>query len=524
MPLSRAGTLEAMLFAELATASRVVASTSKRSEKVSILAAALRRAAPAEVAAAVAFATGGSLHGRIGVGWATIADVRPEPAATASLEVLDVHRSLAELAATSGAGSVGRRRDILADLLGRATDAEQSMIRGILAGELRQGALDGVMAAAIAKAADVSVAEVQRAAMLAGSLPAAAEIAIVSGAAGLAAVELSPARPIQPMLASPAPTVADALALTGPASVEWKLDGARVQAHRAGGEVRLYTRNLNDVTDRLGGVVEVVRSLPGGDLVLDGEVLGLTDEGVPRRFQDTMGDFGADAVTRAATVGGARGDALQAFFFDILHAGGSVIDEPLSVRRSILEATVPASGRLPSIVTSDAVEAEHFLDAAIRSGHEGVMVKDLTAPYDAGRRGGAWRKVKPVHTLDLVVIAVEWGHGRRQGWLSNLHLAARGTAGEWVMVGKTFKGLTDELLRWQTERFLVLRIGEGTGREHHVVHVRPEQVVEVAVDGVQASTRYPGGVALRFARVRRYRHDKTAAGADTIERVQSMLR
>lgn len=511
-----------MLFVELATASRVVASTSKRSEKIAILAAMLRRASPGEVAPAVAFATGASLHGRLGVGWATIADVRPPVAATAALEVLDVHRALGELAATTGAGSVARRREILDGLLGRAIEPEQALIRGVLAGELRQGALDGVVAAAIAAAADVGVADVQRAAMLSGSLPAAAEIAMASGAPGLAAVELAPARPVQPMLAAAAPGVGEALALTGPASVEWKLDGARVQAHRAQGEVRLFTRNLNDVTDRLGGVVEVVRALPGGDLVLDGEVLGLTDDGLPRRFQDTMGDFGADAVTGAS--GAPRGDALRAFFFDVLHAGTSVIDEPLAVRRELLAATVPEASRLPSIVTADPIEARRFLDAAIDAGHEGVMVKDLTAPYDAGRRGGAWRKVKPVHTLDLVVIAVEWGHGRRQGWLSNLHLAARGAAGEWVMVGKTFKGLTDELLRWQTERFLVLRIGEGTGREHHVVHVRPEQVVEIAVDGVQASSRYPGGVALRFARVRRYRHDKSAAEADTIERVQSMLR
>jgi DNA ligase 1 len=287
--------------------------------------------------------------------------------------------------------------------------------------------------------------------------------------------------------------------------------------------VRLFTRNLNDVTDRLRGVVEVVRSLPGGDLVLDGEVLGVSDDGTPRRFQDTMGDFGSDASTAEIT-GPARGAGLRAFFFDVLHAGEPLVAEPLSVRREVLARIVPEVSRLPSIVTADAVEAEQFLERAVGAGHEGVMVKDLGAPYEAGRRGGAWRKVKPVHTLDLVVIAVEWGHGRRQGWLSNLHLAARGAPGEWVMVGKTFKGLTDELLRWQTERFLLLRIGEGTGREGHVVHVRPEQVVEVAVDGVQVSTRYPGGVALRFARVRRYRHDKGAAEADTIERVQALLR
>jgi DNA ligase-1 len=321
------------------------------------------------------------------------------------------------------------------------------------------------------------------------------------------------------MLASPAASVADALAETGLASVEWKLDGARIQAHRAAGDVRLYTRNLNDVTDRLGGVVEVVRAVPGGDLVLDGEVLGVDDSGSPRRFQDTMGDFGADATG----IGAGRGHGLQAFFFDVLHAGSSLVDEPLSTRREILAATVPDFSRLPAIVTADPDEAERFFARALAAGHEGVMIKDLDAPYDAGRRGGAWRKVKPVHTLDLVVIAVEWGHGRRQGWLSNLHLAARGAQGEWVMVGKTFKGLTDELLRWQTERFLELKLGEGTGGDGHVVYVKPEQVVEIALDGVQVSTRYPGGVALRFARVRRYRDDKAADQADTIERVQAML-
>jgi DNA ligase-1 len=366
------------------------------------------------------------------------------------------------------------------------------------------------MAAAVASAAGVAPRDVQRAAMMSGSLPTAARAALGGGAPALAAIELSPLRPVQPMLASPATDVAAAIAALGEASVEWKLDGARIQAHRRGVDVRLFTRNLNDVTDRLGGVVDLVRSLPGGDLVLDGEVLGVLDDGRPRRFQDTMGDFGAEG----------RGSGLAPFFFDVLHVGGeAVVAEPLAVRRDLLAATVPSVARLPSIVTADAEEAQRFLDGAVASGQEGVMVKDLTAPYDAGRRGGAWRKVKPVHTFDLVVLAVEWGHGRRTGWLSNLHLGARGSDGGFVMVGKTFKGLTDELLRWQTERFQTLAITT----EGHVVHVRPEQVVEIAVDGVQASTRYPGHVALRFARVRRYRHDKSAAEADTIEQIQALL-
>ena len=509
-----------MLFEELALASRTVAATSKRTEKITALADVLRRADPDEIEAAVAFATGNALQGRIGVGWATIYDVRPDPASEPTLTIDDVHNTIDTIASVGGGGSVARRRDLLRELLSRGTEPEQEMIRAILGGELRQGALDGVMAAAVAKAADVPLAEVQRGAMFAGSLATAARVALTRGSEGLREIELSPTHPVQPMLASPAASISDALATTGRASVEWKLDGARIQAHRAGGDVRLYTRNLNEVTDRLGGVVEVVRALPGGDLVLDGEVLGVDDSGTPRRFQDTMGDFGADATG----IGVGRGQGLQAFFFDVLHAGRSVVDEPLAVRREILNETVPDHSRLPGIITVDPDEAEQFLERAIAAGHEGVMVKDLDAPYDAGRRGGAWRKVKPVHTLDLVVIAVEWGHGRRSGWLSNLHLAARGEEGEWVMVGKTLKGLTDEVLRWQTARFLELKIGEGTGRDGHVVYVEPEQVVEIAVDGVQVSTRYPGGVALRFARVRRYREDKTADQADTIEQVQAMLR
>ncbi len=509
-------TLDIVLFVEVARTSRLVASTSKRSDKVAALAALLLEAAPEEIEAVVSFGVGASPIGRIGVGWATVRDVLPTPAGEPVLMIADVDLALRRLAAITGAGSKSGRRDQLQRLLEQATEPEQQLIRSILGGELRQGALDGVMAAAVAKAAGVKVAEVRRAAMFAGSLPMAARAALDDGSVGLAAIELEPARPVQPMLASTSGDVADALASTGEASVEWKLDGARIQAHRAGAEIRLFTRNLNDVTDRLSGVVDLVRALPGGDLVLDGEVLGVTEDGGPRRFQDTMGDFGADS-------GGSRGSGLEAFFFDVLHAGTSVVDEPLTTRRELLAEIVPRSNRLPSIVTVDPIEARAFLDRSIAAGHEGVMVKQLSSTYDAGRRGGAWRKVKPVYTFDLVVLAAEWGHGRRLGWLSNLHLGARGDDGVFVMVGKTFKGLTDDVLRWQTERFRALRIGEEQAGGEHVVHVRPEQVVEVAVDGVQRSTRYPGGVALRFARVRRYRSDKTASEADTIERVRELL-
>ena len=507
-------------FDELAAASETARQTAERNAKVAAFAAVLTRLSPGEVEATVAFLTGTTRSGRIGVGWSTLADVRPEPAAEPTLTVSDVDRAIVELAAMHGTGVVAARRERLTALLRVATEREQQLIYAVLGGELRQGAQEGVMATAIAKAAGVPVGAVRRAAMMAGDLGVAARVALTEGRGALDAISIAALRPVQPMLASPAADVTEALGSGGPAAVEWKLDGARIQAHRRGSEVALFTRNLNDVTERLPDVVSLVRALPGGDLVLDGEAMGMLDDGSPRRFQDTMADFGAAGSTAPASESTGRGSGLQAFFFDVMMADGAAVhDEPLSTRRELLIATVPLRARLPSIVTADHVEAARFLERAVSSGHEGVMVKDLDQPYAAGRRGAAWRKVKPVHTLDLVVLAVEWGHGRRTGQLSNLHLGARDPIGGFVMVGKTFKGLTDELLRWQTERFLELEIG----REDHVVHVEPKQVVEVAVDCVQRSTRYPGGVALRFARVRRYRHDKPAAAADDIDTVRRLL-
>lgn len=501
-----------MLFAAVAVTSEGLAATSKRSEKANLLAALLRELAPEEVAATVGFLTGAPRQGRIGVGWRTLQGAAAEPAAVATLTVLDVDRAIDALEAMGGAGVQAARRDRLVDLFGRATAAEQRMLWRVFSGELRQGALDGVMVEAVSKAAGVPVAAVRRTLMLVGDLGVTAAAALGGGEPALRAVGLEPGRAVQPMLASPAADVAEAMAAAGPASVEWKLDGARLQAHRVDGTVSLFTRNLNEVTDRLGDVVALVESFPGGDLVLDGEVLGVGEDGAPRRFQDTMSGFGGQGTGRG----------LRAFFFDVLHAGGrSVVDDPLAVRREILASVVPAAARLPSIITAEPAAASEFLAAAVRAGHEGVMVKALGAAYEAGRRGAAWRKVKPVHTLDLVVLAAEWGHGRRAGWLSNLHLGARGDDGGFVMVGKTFKGLTDELLRWQTERLQPLALGTERGG---VVHVRPELVVEIALDGVQASSRYPGGVALRFARVRRYRPDKEPAQADHIATVQAMLR
>jgi DNA ligase-1 len=504
------------LFDELARISIAVAATSKRNEKVTLLADVLRRLSPDEVEPAVAFLVGTTPLGRIGVGWATLSSVRSSPAAVATLSVLDVDRSFRTIEALHGEGVVAARQAEVARLLGVATDDEQRLVRGILSGELRQGALAGVLTTAVAKAADVPVAAVRRGSMMSGDLGAAAVAALTGGRSALDAIDLEPLRPVQPMLASPATDVADAMSAIAAdadgaaAQIDWKLDGARVQAHRLGGEVRLFTRNLNDVTARLPGVAAAVHAMPGGDLVLDGEAMGIMDDGSPKAFQDSM---------RVAT-------PLDAFFFDVLLADGvPVHDEPLSVRRDVLAATVPGSARLPSIVTADVVEAERFLVQAIGAGHEGVMVKDLAQPYEAGRRGTGWRKVKPVHTFDLVVLAVEWGSGRRTGTLSNIHLGARDPeGGGFIMVGKTFKGMTDEMLAWQTKRFTDLTIGEGPIGGRHAVHLVPEQVVEIAVDGVQRSTTYPGGVALRFARVKRYRDDKSAAHADTIDAVRALLR
>lgn len=515
------------LFDDLAAVSDALASTSGRNDKVGVISDLLARLGAEEIVPAVAFLIGTTPVGRVGVGWSALSGVRVDPASVPTLDVSGVDRFVRALAEMSGAGVVAARHDRLLETFGRATEREQRLLVGVLGGELRHGALDGVMVSAVAKAASVPVGSVRRAAMMMGDLTAAAHLALTQGRSALDAASMQPLTPVQPMLASPASDVAEALGGADGASVEWKLDGARLQAHRRGGEVRLFTRNLNDVTDRLTEVADVVRGFGGGDLVLDGEVLGVDDDGVPERFQDTMGTIQRDRgqPRRGGTAGG-KVSGLRAYFFDAMYAGGSPIhDEPLAVRRELLHEVVPSTSRLPSIVTADPREAQAFLDGALGAGHEGVMVKSLADPYAAGRRGASWRKVKPVHTLDLVVLAVEWGHGRRQGWLSNLHLgaAASGTDGEFVMVGKTFKGLTDDLLRWQTERFLALEIGRGQGSDGHVVYVRPEQVVEVAVDGVQVSTRYPGGVALRFARVRSYRQDKPAADADTIDAVRALL-
>ncbi|MYK76489.1 MAG: ATP-dependent DNA ligase, partial [Acidimicrobiaceae bacterium] len=382
----------------------------------------------------------------------------------------------------------------------------------------RQGASEGVVVEAVARAAGVAASVVRRALMLVGDLGETAGIALTQGTPGLEAVRFEVFRPIRPMLASTADDAASAVAELGRCSVEWKLDGIRIQVHRRGEEVRIWTRNLNDVTDRLGEVADLVRGLPVRVAAFDGEVMGIADDLAPVAFQDTMGRVGTRGTGESVP---SRADTVRVrpMFFDALHLDGrDLLDEPLEIRLGCL-AEAAADHRVPGVVTADPDEAEQVFAAAVGAGHEGVMVKAAGSPYAAGRRGKAWRKVKPVHSFDLVVLAVEPGSGRRRGWLSNIHLGARDPSGGFVMVGKTFKGMTDEMLRWQTRRFDEL----ATDRRAHVVKLRPEQVVEIAVDGVQRSSRYPGGVALRFARVVRYRSDKSAAEADTIDTVRSLL-
>jgi DNA ligase-1 len=466
-----------VLLATLVATSATVAGTRSRKAKIAALAALLGDLERAEVVPAVGLLTGTPRQGRIGVGWRTAFSVDVAHAAAPSISVLELDGILDRLARTSGSGSVAARQALLADLFGRATEAEASFVRRLLTGELRQGALAGIMTDAIAAAAAVPVVAVRRAAMLSGDLGRTAEVAIHAGAEVLADLTLTVLEPVQPMLAATATDVGDALAQTGEASVEWKLDGARVQVHRAAGEVRIYTRNLNDITHRLPGVVGLVANLPCETVVLDGEVLGLDEDARPRPFQDTMSAFG-----REDSAGAALG--LLVRFFDVLHVDGEdLIDEPLRRRQEALDR-VAGAHVVPRIHTTDPAAAAAHLDEALAHGHEGVMVKALDSRYDAGRRGGSWRKVKPVRTLDLVVLAAEWGHGRRQGWLSNLWLGARDPDGGFVMVGKTFKGLTDVLLAWQTEALLAREVG----REGSVVRVRPELGVKVALDGVQTST------------------------------------
>jgi DNA ligase-1 len=508
--------MPAMSLAGIAATSATVAATSSRLAKIELLAACLLPLSPAEVPIAVAYLSGEVPGGALGVGWAAMRDL-PPPAPAPTVTLLETEAALGRIRTASGPGSQGMRRRELAGLFTRLTEPEQRFLRGLMSGELRQGALGGVMVEAVAWAANVPVADLRRAVLVSGDLPAVAGAAVAEGREGLARFRLTLGKPLRPMLAQTAADAPDAMARIGAAAgVEWKFDGVRVQVHRSSSGVSVFTRNLADVTDRVPEVVEAIEALPAASVVLDGELIGLRPDGRPRRFQETMGRFGS----RVDVLEAREAVPLSPFFFDCLHLDGEdLIDHRAAERFAALAGILPPPLVVPRIVTGDAGAVEAFLDEALAAGHEGVMVKSLDAPYEAGRRGAGWLKVKRAQTLDLVVLAAEWGHGRRRGWLSNLHLGARDSvSGDFVMLGKTFKGMTDEMLAWQTDHLLGLEVS----RDAYTVYVRPELVVEVAFDGLQDSSRYPGGLALRFARIKGYRTDKPAEQADTMETVRAI--
>ncbi|MET9257571.1 ATP-dependent DNA ligase [Streptomyces sp. NPDC003717] len=501
-----------MLLARLAQVSREVGATSARSRKIALLAELFREAEPDDVPVVIPYLAGRLPQGRIGVGWKVLGR-EVAPAGEATLSVRDVDARLGALAGVSGAGSQAERARLVGELMGAATEDEQRFLVGLLTGEVRQGALEAVAVEGLAGATGAEPAAVRRAVMLAGSLQAVAEALLADGPEALARFRLTVGRPVLPMLAHSASSVAEAVGKLGACAVEEKLDGIRVQVHRDGDSVGVYTRTLDDITDRLPEVTAAARELPGERFVLDGEVISFDAEGRPRSFQETAGRVGSRTDVAAA----ARTVPVSVVFFDVLSAGDrDLLDLPLTERHAELAALVPEPTRVRRALVggeADLPAAEAFLAATLERGHEGVVVKGLDAGYSAGRRGASWLKVKPVHTLDLVVLAAEWGHGRRTGKLSNLHLGARAADGTFVMLGKTFKGMTDAMLAWQTERLREL----ATAESGYTVTVRPELVVEIAYDGLQRSTRYPAGVTLRFARVVRYREDKRPQEADTVE-------
>ena len=509
-----------MLLHELVSASAAVAEASSRLVKIGRLAALLQGVMPAEVEIAIAFLSGEPRQGRIGIGGAAIRDAKPlTAAASPMLELLEVDEAFERMAATAGHGSSAERVRLLRELLARATADEQDFLIRLLFGELRQGALEGVLLEAVARAGKASPAAVRRAVMMAGELAPVARVLLVEGERGLSRFLVQIFRPVRPMLAQPASGIDEALAdLEGDqVALEWKLDGARIQVHKSGDEIKVFSRNLREVTSAVPEVVEAARSLPANELILDGEVIALRPDGTPHTFQQTMQRFG-----RKLDVDRLRAELpLTPFFFDCLYIdGASTLDQPQIERFSTLSAIAPFA-TVPSRLRPTREEAAQFVDETLRRGHEGVMVKVLASGYAAGRRGRNWLKIKVARTLDLVVLAAEWGHGRRRGWLSNLHLGARDpVSGGFVMLGKTFKGMTDEMLTWQTEKLLQLEIA----RDDYTVYVRPEVVVEIAFNDLQESPHYPGGLALRFARVKAYRPDKPAAEADTIETVREIYR
>jgi len=483
-----------MLLNALVTTSNQVAATAGRLAKIALLSDLLKHASPDEIELAIAYLSGTVRQSKVGVGWATLQKAKTHVGTSARLQLRDLDETLEKIATTSGKGSAGEKQRLLTDLFSRATAEEQDFLFRLLTGELRQGALEGIMVEAVAKARDLPASDVRRAMMLAGNLG-----AVAKGDLKSFAIEMF--RPIKPMLAKTANDVDEALAELGPASFEYKLDGIRIQVHKNADKVRVYSRTLNDITAELPTVVDISMNMDMSAVILDGEAVVLTADKRPVRFQDTMKGL-AGAVP---------------FFFDILYLDGtSLLDQPYAARSKLL----PEKYRPPRIITGDAQAAQDFFDAAIAAGQEGLMAKALGGAYEAGRRGGSWIKIKRANTLDLVVLAAEWGHGRRHGWLSNLHLGARDPNGGFVMLGKTFKGMTDELLEWQTKRLQEIEVR----REGHIVYVRPELVVEIAFNGLQDSPHYPGGLALRFARVVRHREDKKPEDADTIETVRHLHR
>jgi DNA ligase-1 len=510
------GRIIAMLLSRLAETWVALAATRSRNAKRDLIAGLLADTGPDDIEIVVSYLSGSLRQRRTGVGWRSLQTL-PEPAGEPSLDVAAVDAAFERISELQGAGSSAARAAAVGELFAKATSAEQDFLRGLVFGDLRQGALEAQVQEGLAAAVGLPLSVVRRAAMLLSSTAAAARVATDGGLAALEAVQLQIGTGVQPMLAASAPDPEGAVAKTGlPAVVDYKLDGVRVQVHRAGKEVVIFTRSLDDITVRLPDVVELVRSLQQDHLVLDGEVLALRADGKPELFQVVASRTMSSADVSAA----AEQLPLRVFFFDVLRAGEvDLLDEPLDRRLSVLGEVLPDALRVPRAICTDTSEVAAVFADAVAGGYEGVVVKNLHAPYAAGRRDSAWVKLKPRHTFDLVVTAAEWGHGRRRGWLSNLHLAARDPAsGGWIMLGKTFKGLTDEMLAWQTERFLALEVSRSPG----TVHLVPSAVVEIACDGLQASTRYPGGVALRFARVLRYRPDKSAAEADTIETVKAL--
>jgi DNA ligase-1 len=505
-----------MLLAAVVDTSRSISATSRRLEKIDHLASVLKQLHRDEIETAVAFLTGRTRQGRIGIGWALIGDAASAPAANPTLDLLEIDRTFEQIEKTQGAGSAGRRVELLRSIYARATEPEQRFLSGLLMGELRQGALEGIMLEALARASGLPVDRVRRAVMVAGDTAAVARELLERGEAALAEYDVQLLRPVQPMLAQTAEDVEEAIEELGEAALEWKLDGARMQAHKSGDDVVVFSRRLNDVTAAVPEVVEAVRALPARDLILDGEVISLLPDGRPQPFQITMRRFG-----RKLDVERMRAELpLTPFWFDLLYLnGGALLDEPQSRRFGSLVELAAADSVVPHTTVTDRMHAADFLRSALDRGHEGIMAKATGAPYAAGARGQSWLKVKQPRTLDLVILAAEWGHGRRHGWLSNLHLGARDTEKSgFAMLGKTFKGLTDEMLAWQTKELLKLEIA----RDNYTVFVEPKLVVEIAFNEIQASPRYASGLALRFARVKRYRPDKSADQSDTFQTVQKL--